>query len=42
MVVKLAHHGHSVHDIFCWDVLPAFIREDFFRDWYGFPIYCFP
>jgi len=29
---KLANHGHSVTSIFWWDVLPAFISQDIFRD----------
>lgn len=38
---KLANHGHEIANVFWWDSLPSFLREDFFRDRFGLPNYRF-
>jgi len=39
---KLVSHGHVVTDFVWWDIMPDFVRGDFFRDLVGLPNFCFP
>lgn len=38
---KLACHGTIIQGYLWWDLIPNFIREDFFRNRYGMPNYRF-
>lgn len=38
---KLANFGLSIIDVLWWDLVPSFIREDFFRNRMGFPNFRF-
>jgi hypothetical protein len=39
---KLVCHSHVVTDLVWWDIIPDFVKGDFFRDRSGLPNFRFP